>query len=298
MSKPNIPDDLPRIPQRALDSHKGDYGNLLIIGGAKGMSGAAILAARAAFRAGVGKATVAVPAAAWLPVASQLIEPTTVALADDDAPGRFSVRQLDALLELADGFDAVVFGCGLGRAVPTAELVNAFIERCPKPMVLDADALTQLDVKRLRRDRSRPLPAVPPVLTPHPGEMAALCGLSTSAIQADRPGTASRFVRDNRCILVLKGQKTAVADSDRIAINETGNPGMATGGSGDVLSGIIGALLAAGQPGFAAARLGAWLHGRSGDIASESVGRTALIASDIVDGIAGATQELEKKYAV
>ncbi|MFH1378347.1 MAG: NAD(P)H-hydrate dehydratase [Planctomycetota bacterium] len=292
MTKRKIPKDLPRIPKRSRDAHKGDFGSLLIIGGSRGMSGAVILAARAAYRAGIGKATVAVPGAAWIPVASQLVEPMTVALDDRNHPGEFTVEMLDDLVSRSDFFDAVVLGCGLGRSSRTAALVNAFVPRCRKPLLLDADALTQFDPSMIDKRRTsvdRPL-----VLTPHPGEMAALCGEPIAAVQSNRESVAARFARTHACVLALKGNATVIAENDRIAVNPTGNPGMATGGSGDVLSGVIGALLASGMSGFDAARLGVYLHGRAGDIRAETIGETSLIASDIIDGLANAIQETEE----
>ena len=290
MSKRKIPKDLPRLTKRARDAHKGIFGSLLIIGGARGMSGAVILAARAAYRSGIGKATVAVPGAAWIPVASQLVEPMTVALDDRHHPGEFSVDMADDLVSRSDFFDAVVFGCGLGRSPHTASLVNAFVPRCRKPLLLDADALTQFDPSII--DKRRATPDRPLVLTPHPGEMAALCGEPIAAVQLNRESVAARFARSHSCVLALKGSATVIAENDKIAVNPTGNPGMATGGSGDVLSGIIGALLATGMAGFDAARLGVWVHGRAGDIRAQTVGETSLIASDIIDGLATAIQEL------
>jgi NAD(P)H-hydrate epimerase len=263
------------MPSRPHDAHKGTFGHLLIVGGGPGKTGAALLAARAAQRSGVGLTTIAAPREAQQALDAKVVETMTESLGE--ALGEEAVPRI---LELCAGKRALTVGPGLGPGDGVRRFVRALLEGLEVPAVLDADALNALggELASLRAARA------PLVLTPHPGEMARLAGLSTAEVQADRIGLAERFAREHRVTLVLKGAYSVVAEpSGRTWINPTGNPGMATGGMGDVLSGIIGALLCQGLSAGDAARLGTYAHGLAADLAWEKVGEAALIASDVID---------------
>ena len=252
------------IPERALDAHKGHFGRCLLVGGDHGMGGAVILAAEAALRCGVGLARVATRAEHIAPLLARLpaCMVSAVAHRNDIAP----------LLAWAD---AVVIGPGLGAAPWGEQMLHAALASA-KPLLVDADAL------RLIAQRPSPLPAGS-VLTPHPGEAAALLGASSAAIQADRCRAAATLARTYAATVVLKGQGSLVADDAGLAMSLSGNPGMASGGMGDVLSGIVGSFLAQGVPAGAAARLGTELHAVAGDRAAQRVGRIALLPMDVID---------------
>jgi ADP-dependent NAD(P)H-hydrate dehydratase / NAD(P)H-hydrate epimerase len=267
------------LPQRRPDSNKGTYGHLLLVAGSRGKSGAAALAGLASLRSGVGLCTVATPEDALSDVLGHAPELMGVGL-DGDKP--LGPLHLEALLEAAEGKDALVLGPGIARGKKTHLLIAQLLERFPGPVVLDADGLNavagRLDVLRAAQG--------PLVLTPHPGEMARLCGLSVAEIQANRVAVACDFARAHRVVLVLKGARTVVASPDgRARINPTGNPGMATGGTGDVLSGVCGALLAQGLAPVDAASTAVYAHGLAGDLEQEWRGELGLIASDLLTGL-------------
>ena len=252
-----------RIPERALDAHKGHFGRCLLVGGDHGMGGAVILAAEGALRCGVGVARVATRAEHIAPLLARLpaCMVSAVAHRNDIAP----------LLAWAD---AVVIGPGLGAAPWGEQMLHAALASA-RPLLVDADAL------RLIAQRPSPLPAGS-VLTPHPGEAAALLGASSAAIQADRCRAAATLARTYAATVVLKGQGSLVAGDAGLAMSLSGNPGMASGGMGDVLSGIIGGFLAQGVPAGAAARLGTELHAVAADRAAQRVGRVALLPMDVI----------------
>jgi ADP-dependent NAD(P)H-hydrate dehydratase / NAD(P)H-hydrate epimerase len=267
------------LPQRRADSNKGTYGHLLVVAGSRGKSGAAALAGLAALRSGVGLCTVASPENALSDVLGHAPELMGLAL-DDDKP--LGPLHLEALLEAAEGKDALVLGPGIARGKKTHQLISQLLERFPGPVVLDADALNavagRLDVLRAAQG--------PLVLTPHPGEMARLSGLSVAEIQSNRVAVARDFARAHRVVLVLKGARTVVASPDgRARVNPTGNPGMATGGTGDVLSGVCGALLSQGLAPVDAASTAVYAHGLAGDLEQEWRGDLGLIASDLLSGL-------------
>ncbi len=268
-----------KLPKRRNDSHKGSYVHVLVIAGSRGKSGAAALSALGALRGGAGLVTVATRPAAVDPVLSHSPELMAVEL---PAEGALGLRDLNALLEAADGKDAVVIGPGIARDDQTHTLLEALLEELHVPCVLDADALNalagHLDV--LEKAQSAL------ILTPHPGEMSRLTGKSTAEVQRDRIGVAREFVKAHPSMLVLKGARTLITrDDGTIFVNPTGNPGMATAGSGDVLSGVLGALLAQGLLPSDAAITGVWAHGQAGDLIREKRGETGLIASDLLDGL-------------
>ncbi len=283
------PDDVRRqFPPRARDAHKGTYGHLLIIAGSAGKTGAAALAGRAAMRTGAGLVTIATPRSQQPIVAALLTEPMTEALPETRAQ-TLALDARDRLLELAEARDALVLGPGLGLDPETQALVRDLARLIPKPMVIDADALTALAG---HLDGLAAAPA-PRCLTPHPGEMARLLGVPAGAVQADRIETARRFAVEHATALVLKGHVSVVSGPDGIALlNPTGNPGMASGGTGDVLTGMIGALLGRGMDTVPALMSAAYLHGLAGDLAAAVTGEEGLIAGDVVEAIPGAIRRV------
>jgi NAD(P)H-hydrate epimerase len=281
------------LPPRAAASHKGDYGHLLAVAGSPGKSGAAVLLARGALRCGVGLMTVATTTSAQERVAVQQAEIMTEPLAET-ADGTLAPAAADAALALVSRRDALALGPGLGTGPETVDAVRAIVRGCRAPMVIDADGLNALaDTEGLflPSDRS---PRV--VLTPHPGEAARLLGCSARDVQADRIEAARGLARAHRAIVVLKGHQTLVADpGGRVAVNSTGNPGMATGGTGDVLTGAVGAFLARKLGAWDAARLGVYLHGDAGDRAAGRLGEDGVIASDLIDELPAAVASLRRE---
>jgi NAD(P)H-hydrate epimerase len=274
---PVVVTTLPDLPARAADSHKGTYGRVLVVAGSRGMSGAAILCATAALRGGAGLVRVALPEEILPIVASGNPCYMTAPLPQDDQ-GRLALAAEKPLLDLAAANDVAVVGPGLGDTPATAALVTALVTRTRIPLVLDADALNTLAG---RSDLLRGRPGT--IATPHPGEFARLLGTSTTQVQQHRSDLAVRFASDHEIVVVLKGNQTVVTDGRRLFVNPTGNPGMATGGSGDVLGGLLAALVGQGLAAFAAAQLGVYLHGLAGDLARDDLGEVSLIASDLLD---------------
>jgi NAD(P)H-hydrate epimerase len=272
------PDVARHFPPRRREAHKGDFGRLLIVAGSIGKTGAAALSARAATRSGAGLVTVATPASQQPIVASLVLEPMTEPL--PETPARPIGREaLERLYALALERDAVALGPGLGLDAETTEVARAMARDLTRPMAIDADALTALAG---HPGLLRAAPA-PRCLTPHPGEMARLMGVATADVQQDRIGAARDFATRELVHLVLKGATSVIASPDgRIVLNPTGNPGMASGGTGDVLTGMLGAFLARGLPPDAALESAVYLHGLAGDIAAARVGQEALVASDLI----------------
>jgi len=284
-----IPSDVaPFLPPRSRISHKGDYGKVLIVAGSPGMTGAAILASRAALRSGAGLVTVACPRSLVPTVAAGTAEVMTLPLPEGE-DGAVSPDAGGPVLEFLAAADAAVVGPGLSRGPGPARLTADLIAASPVPLILDADALAVV-----ARDRSLLSRAASPlVLTPHPGEMARLDGTSAAEVNADREGIARRFAAEHGVTLVLKGAGTVVAPpAGPVMVNPTGNPGMATAGSGDVLAGMVGAFIGQGMSAAAAAVTGVFLHGLAGDIAVSAVGERAMIASDIIARIPAAFESL------
>ncbi len=283
-------DTLPSPPTRPAAAHKGTFGRVLVIGGSRGMSGAPSLAGLGALRGGAGLVYVAVPSEI-LPIVAA-IEPSylTIPLATDEEHGCLSANGLTGLRKACDGKDAIALGPGLGTSRGVSAIVTALYAELPQPMVVDADALNVLAVGG---GVGRPAPSAGPrILTPHPGEFAKLIGSDIATVQSQRAKLAADFAAAHGVIVLLKGQGTVITDGDRVAINRTGNPGMATGGSGDVLTGLIAALLAQGMQPFEAAQLGAHLHGLAGDLAAAELSQPGLIASDLPQRLAAAWKRL------
>jgi NAD(P)H-hydrate epimerase len=281
------------FPPRKPGAHKGDFGHVLVIAGSIGRTGAAVLAGLGALRAGAGLVTVATPSAA-LP----LVAVARPELMTEPLPARgdtVAAESLERALELAKLRDAVVLGPGLGQGPEVGEFVSGFLTRCARPIVLDADGLNAVAAAR----SGDSLPGFPrkaaTVMTPHPGEMARLLGKATAEVQSERVETARRLAAVAGGIAVLKGQRTIVADSSgRAAVNPTGNAGLATGGSGDVLSGILGALLARSGDAWLAATAAAYVHGRAGDIVASERGQEALVAGDLVEALGAAILSVQR----
>lgn len=275
---------LPRLPPRARDSHKGDHGRVLVVAGSRGMTGAAALGTRAAVRGGAGLVTCATPRECYPIVAARVAE-ALFAPMPQTAEGTLAASATRPLREAAARNDVVALGPGLSTHPATARCVLAFLRGLGKPCVIDADGLNIVAARRVGAYRHTPLPgtAAPVVITPHPGEMARLTGLTVAQVQRDRAGVARAFAKRHGVIVVLKGHRTIVTDGARLRINRTGNPGMATGGSGDVLTGVIAALIAQRLTPFDAAVLGAHVHGRAGDLAARAIGEVSLAASDVLE---------------
>jgi NAD(P)H-hydrate epimerase len=275
------------IEPRAAESHKGDFGRVTIVAGSMGKSGAAHLAAMGALRSGAGLVTVATPAAVQPVVASMTPEVMTEALAES-SDGSVVGAALEAVLALQH--DVIACGPGLGRGPAVAEFVRGLLDRAAVPVVLDADALTVLadDSTALEGRDERVV-----IITPHPGEMARLIGVSVDEVQSDRMRVAADFAATRRVYVVLKGHRTIIATPEgRLFINPTGNAGMATGGTGDVLTGMIAAWLAQLLDAQAACQLAVFLHGSAGDLATHRHGAAPMIATDVVMCLARALKEL------
>ena len=279
---------LPTLPKRPADSNKGMYGSILVVAGSRGMAGAAALVGASALRSGAGLVRIACPAEVQPTVAS--LEPSYMTYPlENDADGllRFDPAR-KALGRLLEHADVLAIGPGLGQSEEIRELIHWVVEEVKIPTVLDADALNALAGQtETLADIHRPV-----VLTPHPGEFARLTGRSVAEIQADREGHAAALAQADHLVILLKGVNTVVTDGRRIAINNTGNPGMATGGAGDVLTGVIAALIGQKLPAFEATQLGAHVHGLAGDIARDQNGEIGLIAGDLVDSLPDAFYHL------
>lgn len=269
-----LPIPLPALPRRARESHKGDFGRVNLLAGSVGYTGAPCLAAGGALRAGAGLVFLGVPGAVYPIVAAKV----TCAMAYPLGQGpRLTEGELEAAAARCGGKDAVVLGPGLGDHPATLAFARRLTRRVEAPLVLDADGINALaghiDGLDSRWGRLT-------VLTPHPGEFARLLGRE---VGEDRAGEAGAFARAHGCYLVLKGHRTLVACPDgEIYVNQTGNPGMATGGSGDVLAGMVGGLLAQGLEPKVAVTAAVYLHGLAGDLAAEELGEYAMTAADLL----------------
>lgn len=283
--------ELPTLPRRARDGHKGTFGTVVVLAGSRGMGGAAALCARAALRGGAGLVKVACPADVQQVVAGAYPAYTTVGL-PQHADGSYGEGAADAVRELSRGAGAVAVGPGLGRGASTVALVRRVLtELAETPVVLDADGLFAASpfAPEFRRE-------APTVFTPHAGEFARLTGAPAPITDTDRRAQAVEFARQCGGVLLLKGAGTLVTDGARLYRNATGNPGMATGGSGDVLAGLVAALIVQGMSAFDAAVLGAWAHGRAGDLGAAALSQTALTATDLLDYLPLVFRELESHW--
>jgi NAD(P)H-hydrate epimerase len=282
-----MPTSLPQLAPRRPDSHKGDFGHALLIGGSVGMAGSISLSAMACLRSGAGLVTVATPAACQPTVAS--FEPSlmTVPL-PCDGEGRIASAALARVRELANRATVVACGPGLGHSLEVTGFVAALYSELRQPMVVDADALNALSTlpDALKRH------AGPRVLTPHPGEFARLVRQSNLSPE-QRTTAAVDLAGRAGIVILLKGHPTLVTDGARESLNTTGNPGMATGGTGDILTGVIAALLCQGLTPLEAAQLGAHVHGLAGDLAAAQLGQVSMIASDLLRYLPEAFQNVQ-----
>ncbi len=283
------------LPRRTVDAHKGTAGHALLVAGSPGKSGAAILAARAAVRGGAGLVTVAVPEPILPTVDLGSVESMTLGLPANEE-GELGPGAADAALAALVGKNALALGPGLGTSAEAQAEIRRIALEADLPFVLDADGLnafagfaTDLLARRC-----------PAILTPHPGELGRLLGISAADVQADRLAAARRAAAETGAVVVLKGHRTLIASEAGTWINPTGNPGMATGGAGDILTGLLAALLAQGLEPLDAARLGVYLHGLAGDLAVDQVGTAdpelaKLTASDLIDHLAAAFHRLAEE---
>lgn len=260
------------LPDRKPDSHKGDYGRILLLCGSRGYTGAAALAAMGALRSGAGLVFLGVPESIYAIEAVKLNEPIVFPLPDAD--GKLSADAVPEILEKLPQMDAVLIGCGLGQSEGTLAVTKAVLENATCPVILDADGINLLAAhKDILRERHAPT-----ILTPHAGEFARW-GYSGQ----DRYAEAMAFAREFSCILLLKGHETLITDGETCYQNPTGNPGLATGGSGDVLAGIIVSLVGQGLESLSAAACGAWLHGAAGDLCARGIGQYGMLPSDLLE---------------
>lgn len=274
------------LPRRRVDGHKGDFGKLLVVGGAVGYTGAPYLAARGAERSGCGLVFLGVPRAIWPVEAARCVSTMAIPLADQD--GMTSECALQEILERLEGCDVLALGPGLGRSDETAHLTARLLAETSRPVVLDADGINGLsahiDALSARRGRVT-------ILTPHDGEFARLAPGALDG--GDRVGAARAVAVEHGCVLVLKGHRTIIATpAGNVLVNTTGNSGLAKGGSGDVLTGVIASLLAQGATAVQAAACGVWLHGRAGDLAAERLTEYGMTPEDVVETLPQAIGEL------
>jgi NAD(P)H-hydrate epimerase len=287
-------DIAPLLARRALDANKGRFGHVLTVGGSVGKAGAAAMAGMAALRVGAGLSTVATARSALPTVAGFAAELMTEPLAETEA-GSISMRALEygKLDSIAEGKTVLAVGPGISRHTDTIQVVRAIVSKYRTPMVLDADGLNAFEGEAGSLDgNGRTL-----VLTPHPGEMARLTGLSVAEVQRDRVGTARRFAREHGIILVLKGYRTLIASPDEtVWVNPTGNPGMATGGTGDVLTGMIAGMIAQHPTDVLRAVVAAvYLHGLAGDVGRDYMGEQALVATDLLTALPETMQRVRQQ---
>lgn len=260
------------LPDRHADGHKGTYGKILLLCGSRGYTGAAALAAMGALRSGAGLVYLAVPESIYEIEAVKLTEPVIYPLPDSN--GTYSISAVSQVLHLIEGKDAVLIGPGIGQSEGSLAVVLAVLEHYTGPVVLDADGINVLKAhKDVLRSRTSPT-----ILTPHEGEFQRFGGVLTE----DRIESASALAKKYGVIILLKGHRTVITDGENTYLNTTGNPGMATGGSGDVLAGMITSLLGQGLPVLEAAACGAWLHGAAGDICAQEIGQYGMLPSDML----------------
>ena len=263
------------LPERDPWGHKGSFGKVLLLCGSRGFTGAAYLAAMGALRVGAGLVFAGVPESIYPIEAVKLTEPVVFPLPEED--GRLSEQAVKPILERVSGMDAVLIGCGLGISEGTRAVVEAVLENAECPVALDADGISLLsghmDILRGRRGQT--------ILTPHDGEFVRVGGV----IGEDRMASAAEFARESGCVLLLKGHQTCVADGSLGYRNRTGNAGMAVGGSGDLLAGMIVGLLGQGMPPLEGAACAAWLHGAAGDLCARELGQRAMLPTDMLKAL-------------
>lgn len=281
---------IPTLPTRSSDAHKGDFGRVLIVGGSVGMVGAPALSANAALRGGAGLVKIACPNVAQQTIAG--LAPCATSTPLPSRGGTVSSQAVGALGDLAKQHDVVAVGPGMSQSPGVTKVVMSLLACVDGPVVVDADGLNTLagEANWWRRCNARV------ILTPHPGEMQRLITGATLSLDVhDREATAIAYAQHTSAVVVLKGAGTVVTDGQRVYVNRTGNPGMATGGTGDVLTGLIAALAAQGIEPFDAAVLGVWAHGKAGDLAATKLGHASLMATDLLDHIPTALRQAVRK---
>ncbi len=279
------------FPPRRRDTHKGDYGHTLILAGSRGFTGAAALAGLGALRSGSGLVTLGVARSLNPIMEAKLTEVMTKPLPETEE-GSLSLKAEGEVLELAQNMDVLAVGPGLSTHPETSELVKKLIAGINKPMVIDADGLNGLagDISLLTKSSSSI------IITPHPGEMGRLLGKTTAEVQSDRIGVAQEAALRTGAVVVLKGAGTVISDPEgNVYVNPTGNPGMASGGVGDILTGIIASFIGQGLTSIEAAKSGVYIHGLAGDIAAENRGEMGLTATDLLNELPGAIKRLQHK---
>jgi len=282
---------LPALPARDADAHKGHFGSVLVVAGSRGMAGAAVLTAMGALRAGAGLVRLAVPEGIYPIVAAQNPCYLTYPLPETE-DGILATAGKVQILSLADEHDVLVVGPGMGKNPDVTELLLWLFMMLKAPMVIDADGINCLvgDVgilNSLTHDV---------ILTPHPGEFGRLIGQTVEQVQARRLELALNFAKPAHLHLVLKGHRTIVTDGKRVYVNDTGGPALATGGSGDVLAGMVGALIGQGIEPFAASQLAVAMHGKAGDLAAEQLGDESTLPTDVLDFIPRALATVRTRH--
>lgn len=280
--------------KRKADTHKGNYGHVLVVAGSRGMTGAPVLSAESALRSGAGWVTLAVPRSVYPIVARKVTTEIMVHPLPDAGVGTLSRPSVKALRPLLKKADVLAVGPGLSRKPAVFFVVRQLVTKAEQPIVLDADGVIALaGLKRL----SRPRHAGSLVMTPHPGEMAKFLGITTAAVQRDREKITREVAKILGAVIVLKGHHSVVAaPTGKPYINRTGNPGMASAGMGDLLTGLIAALIGQGLDPFTAAKSGVYLHGLAGDLAVQRFGQVSLTASDVQQALPAAFQKAKRQW--
>ncbi len=274
--------------KRDKNANKGSFGHQLNICGSYRMFGAAVIATKAALRSGAGLVKLTIPSSAYPLAASHLTQPIFNPVYETEE-GTFSSSAIAGVLKDLPWADSIVIGCGIGNNNDTAKVTEEVIKNAECPVILDADGINSLNQRiSIIRDIKAPI-----VLTPHPGEMARLISRQVAEIQADRINTAKAFAKENKIILVLKGANTVVTDGYSVFVNTTGNPGMAMGGSGDMLSGMLGAFAAQGMKPLDAAKAAVYIHGLCGDLCARSLSERGMLVSDMTDRLGALMSEFE-----
>ncbi|HAW50374.1 TPA: bifunctional ADP-dependent NAD(P)H-hydrate dehydratase/NAD(P)H-hydrate epimerase [bacterium] len=275
------------LPKRKLNFHKGNCGKILVIAGSVGMTGAAVLCCRAGYEMGAGLVYLGIPES-LSDIASCKLTETVIKPLPDTKKKTLSPSAYNPIIDIAKNVDCLIIGPGISKHHETKKLIKTLIDRISLPIILDADGIASVSPDEVRGKNI--------LITPHPKEFADFLGTTTDDIQKDRIGVVRKFIDDYKIPVLLKGYRTIIGYNDQVYINPTGNPGMATGGSGDVLSGMIASLVAQGLSLGESACLGAFLHGLSGDIAKEEKGEYSLVAQDLIDYLPSAIRECKERY--
>lgn len=283
------PEDIKKVfPKRDKNANKGDFGHQLNICGSYKMFGAAVIATKAALRSGAGLVKLTIPSSAYPLAAAHLTQPIFNPVYETEQ-GTFSASGTAGIIKDLPWADSIVLGCGMGVNDDTVAVTEEVLKNAECPVILDADGINAINQRiSIIRDIK-----VPIVLTPHPGEMARLISKQVAEIQANRINTAKAFAKENRIILVLKGANTVVTDGNQVFVNVTGNPAMAMGGCGDMLSGMLGAFVAQGVDPFEAAKAAVYIHGLCGDLTAQKLSAKGMLVSDMIDRLGTLMSDFE-----